>query len=122
MRLPLFAKTHGNSVRGVHFEEMVDAAREGRAVKAVAQELGNQNIRRALDVVAGAGVAFDAHAQLAQLLNPAPHLLARDADFFGDLCAADDDSGILGQERKQAVDAPVGGAGKIGQSFCCHRE
>ena len=59
-------------------------------------------------MIAGTGVAFYAHPQFAHFLDPAPNLLARYTDFLGDFFSADDDGGILGEEREQRVDAPVG--------------
>ncbi len=44
--LALFAKLHGDRVRGIHFEEMVDAPGERRAEEAMAQELRDQNVRQ----------------------------------------------------------------------------
>src|SRR5271156_383036 len=84
VRFALFAELHSDSVRGIHFEEMVDAAGERRAEEAMAQELRYENVRGALDVISGVRVALDAHTELAHFLNPAPDLLARDADFLGD--------------------------------------
>ena len=122
VRLACFTQAHCNSIGRVHFEEMIDPPGKRRAVESMAQQLRNQNVGRALDVVAGAGVSLNAYAQLAQRLNPAPHLLPRHANFFGDLRAADDDGRILGKERQQPVNAPVSCAGKSCQSFGRHRE
>jgi hypothetical protein len=72
-------------------------------------------------VIAGVRVALHAHAQLAHFLNPAPDLLAGDADFLGDFRAADDDGRIFGEQREQRVDAPVGDARQIRHSFGGHR-
>ena len=68
---------------------MVDASRERRAVQAAGEHVGDENIRDAFDVIAGAGMALHANAQCAQLLNPSPNLLPRDADFLRDFRAAD---------------------------------
>ncbi len=51
-------------------------------------------------MVALAGMAVDGYAEGAQLLDPAPHRIFRDADFFGDFCAADYDRGIFGEQRE----------------------
>ncbi len=75
---------------------------------------------RALDVIAGVRVALNAHAELAQFFDPAPDLLARNADFLGDFRAADDDGGVFGEQREQRVNAPVGYARQIRHSFRGH--
>ena len=120
VRLARFAQAHGDGVRGIGFEEMVDAARERRAVESMAQHLRSENVRHALDVVAGARVAFDPHAEGAQFFDPAPDLLARDADFLGDFGAADDDGRVFGEQRQQRVNAPVGGAREVCHSLRGH--
>src|ERR1700735_2430531 len=95
--LSLFAELHGDGVRRVDFEEVIDAAREGSAKQPPGQELGNENVRSAFDVIAGPRMTFYAHTQFAHFLDPAPDLLPRYADFLGNLFPADDDCGILGQ-------------------------
>jgi len=117
-----FAELHGHGVGGVDFEEMVDAAREGCARELVAEKLRREDVGNALDVVAGGGVSFDADAESAQLFDPAPDLLAGDANLLGDFCAADDDGGIFGEEGEQGVDAAVGGAGKSSHARGGHWE
>ena len=84
---------------------MIDAARERRSRKLVAEKLRREDVGDALDVIASGGVSFDADAESAQLFDPAPDLLARDANLLGDFCAADDDGGIFGEEGKQAKDS-----------------
>ena len=122
VRLAGFAELHGDVVGRVDFEEMVDAAREGCARESVAEKLRRENVGNALDVIAGGGVSFDADAESAQLFDPAPDLLAGDANFLGDFCAADDDGGIFGEEGEQGVDTAVGGAGKGGHARGGHWE
>src|SRR6202040_1445540 len=107
-----FAELHGHSVGRIDFEEVIDAAREGRPRELTAEELRREDIGNALNMVAGGGMSFHADAQSAQVFDPAPELLAGDADLLGDLRAADDDGGIFGKEGEQRVDATVGGAGK----------
>ncbi len=63
VRLACFAKAHGDRVRGVNFEKMMDAPRERRAVQPMAQHLRDQNVRHALDVVAGMRMPLHPHAQ-----------------------------------------------------------
>ena len=121
VRLARFAQLHRDRVRRIDFEEMKDAARERRAVKAMAEHLRGENVRHALDVIARARVALHPHAELAQLFDPAPHLLARDADFLGDFRAADHDRRVFGEQRQQRVNAPVGGAGQVYSAFRRHR-
>ena len=82
VRLAGFAELHGDVVGGVDFEEMVDAAREGCARELVAEKLRRENVGNALDVIAGGGVSFDADAESAQLFDPAPDLLAGDANLL----------------------------------------
>ena len=108
MRLAIFAEVHGDGIGRVNFEKVVNAARKRRAVEAVAQELRNENVRRALDVVTSVRMTFEFYAQRAQFFDPAPDLLPRYADFFGDFCAADDDGGIFGEQRQERINAPVG--------------
>jgi len=88
----------------------------------VAEKLRRENVGDSLDVIAGGGVSFDADAESAQLFDPAPDLLARDANLLGDFCAADDDGGIFGEEGEEGVDAAVGGAGKGGHARGGHWE
>ena len=122
VRLARFAELHGDGIGGVDFEEMVDAARERCAGKLVAEKLRRQNVGHALDVIAGGGVSLDANAEGAQLFDPAPDLLAGDANLPGDFCAADNDGRIFGEERQQGVDTAVGGAGKGGHARGGHWE
>jgi len=122
VRLAGFAELHGDIVGGIDFEEMIDAAREGCARELVAEKLRGENVRNTLDVIAGGGVSFDADAESAQLFDPAPDLLARDANLLGDFRAADDDGGIFGEEGEKGVDAAVGGAGKGGHARGGHWE
>ena len=89
-------------------------------MEAAAQHLRNENIGHAFDVIAGAGMALHADAESAQLLNPSPHLLARDADFLGNFRAADHDGGVFGEEREERVDAAVRGAGQVRYWFIAH--
>ena len=117
-----FAELHGDVVGGIDFEEMVDAARESCAGESVAEKLRRENVGNALDVIAGGGMSFDANAESAQLFDPAPDLLTRDADLLGDFCAADDDGGIFGEQREKGVNAAVGGAGKGGHARGGHWE
>ncbi len=122
MRLAIFAEVHGDRVGGVNFEKMVDAARERRAIETVAQKLRDENVRHALDVVAGARMSLQLHAERAQFFDPAPDLLPRYADFFGDFRAADDDGGVFGEQREERVNAAVGGAREIRDSLGRHWE
>ena len=62
-------------------------------------------------------MALHPHAERAQFFDPAPDLLPRDADFFGDFRAADDDGRVFGEQRQQRVNAPVGGAREIAIRF-----
>ena len=110
VRLAAFAELHRDGIGGINFEVVIDAASEGCAEQAVAEELRGQDVRDAFDVISGASVAFYAYSQPAHFLDPAPNLLARYTDFFGDFFSADDDGGILGEEREQRVDAAVGRA------------
>ena len=64
VRLACFAEVHGDGVRRIDFEKVIDAPRERRAVQAVAQELRRQNVGHALDVIARVRMAFHAHAEL----------------------------------------------------------
>ena len=122
VRLAGFTELHGDGVGGVDFEEMIDAARERRSRELVAEELRREDVGDSLDVIAGGGVSFDADAESTQLFDPAPDLLAGDANLPGDFCAADDDGGIFGEEGEQGVDAAVGGAGKRGHARGGHWE
>src|ERR1700751_4785202 len=103
VRLAGFAELHCHSVGRVDFEEVIDAAREGRSCQLVAEKLWGEDIGNALDVIAGGGMSFHEDAESAQLFDPAPDLLARHADFLRDLSAADDDGGIFGEEGEQGV-------------------
>src|SRR5579862_4318689 len=67
-------------------------------------------------------MSFDADAESTQLFDPAPDLLAGDANLLGDFRAADDDGGIFGEEGEEGVDAAVGGAGKRGHARGGHWE
>lgn len=87
----------------------------------MAEKLGGEDVWNALDVVSGAGMPFYAYAQTAHFLDPAPNLLACNADFLGDFLSADDDGGVLGKEREQRVDAPVGCARQVRHTFGGHR-
>ena len=122
VRFAGFAELHGDIVRRIDFEEMIDAAREGCSRELVAEKLRRENVGNALDVIAGGGVSFDADAESAQLFDPAPDLLAGDANLLGDFCAADDDGGVFGKEGEEGVDAAVGGAGKGGHARGGHWE
>jgi len=122
VRLAGFTELHGDGVGGIDFEEMIDAARERRSRELVAKELRRKDVGDSLDVIAGGGVSFDADAESAQLFDPAPDLLSRDANLLGDFRAADDDRGIFGKEGEQGVDAAVGGAGKRGHARGGHWE
>lgn len=96
VRLAGFAKLHCHIVGRVDFKEVIDAAREGRPRELTAEELRREDIGNALDVIAGGGVSFHADAEGAQLFDPAPDLLAGNADLLGDFRAADDDGRIFG--------------------------
>src|ERR1700683_2800049 len=67
-------------------------------------------------------MTLHANSQFAHFLYPAPRLLPRHADLFGDLFAADDDCRILRQQRQQGIDAPVGRSRQISHSLGSHRE
>ena len=71
-----------------------------------------ENVGHAFDLIAGARMALHADAQRAQRFDPAPDRRARHADFVRDLCAADHDHRVFGEQREQRVDAPVGGPRK----------
>ena len=88
----------------------------------VAEKLRRKDVGDSLDVIAGGGVSFDADAESAEFFDPAPDLLAGDANLLGDFCAADDDGGIFGEEGEQGVDAAVGGAGKSSHARGGHWE
>ena len=113
MKLACLGHADGYGVGRVGLEVMEDALLEWRAAKARGKKLGGEDVRDALDVIARAGMAFDIDAGFAELLNPGPDGLALDADFFGDLRAADDDGGILGQKGEQGVNSAIRGAGEI---------
>jgi len=66
-------------------------------------------------------VALDAHHPTRAASESSAHLLARDTDLFCNLCAADDDRGVLGQEGQQPVNAPVGGSGRLANRFVAIR-
>ena len=90
---------------------------KGVPVKTVAEQLRRQNVRHAFDVIARSRVSLHPHAELAQLLDPAPDLLPRNANFLGDFRAADDDRRVLREQSQQRVDAPVRGIRRIGNRF-----
>src|SRR6185437_9576497 len=117
---PGFAQAHGHRIRRIDFEKVVDAPRERRAMQPAAEHLWDENIGHALDVVAGARMALHSNTKRAELLNPSPYLLPRDADFFCDLRAADHDGGVFRQESEQRVDATVRGAGQDGYWSVTH--
>ena len=75
------------------------------------QQCRAENVRHALDAVTGARIAFDPHAQRAQLLRPRPDRRAPHTHFPGDLLSADHDHRVIGEQRQQSVHPPVGGAG-----------
>src|ERR1700683_776346 len=100
---------------------MINAPRERCAVKPVAQELRRQDIRRPLDVISRRRMSLHAHAEFAQFLDPAPDLLPRHANFFGDLRSADHNRRVLDQQGQQRVQPPVGRPRQISHPFRSHR-
>ena len=91
VRLAGASQIEGDGVGRAGFEEMMDALAEDGAVQLPAQQAGRQHVGHAFDLIAGARMALDAHAERAQPLRPVPHRRARDADFPRDFLAADDD-------------------------------
>lgn len=117
-----FAEMERDGVGRIGFKEMVDALRERSAGEAMAEHLRREDIGDALNVIAGAGMSLDADTELAEFFNPAPDLLARDADFAGDFRTANDDGRVFEKQCEQRVDAAVGGAGKSCHALVRHRE
>ena len=115
MRRAFFAHAQSYGVGGVRLEKVKYVLGEGGAGEPVAQQLGNQNVRNLLDVIAGARVSLHSHAERAQFLHPGPDRGAGNANFFGDLWAADHDGGILRQQCQQGIDALVGRPSKFRQ-------
>ena len=52
--------------------------------------------------------AGDVYAELAELLDEAPDFRASRADFVGDLRAAHDDGGVVGEQADDASETSVG--------------
>ena len=89
---------------------MIHAFAEWSGREPAVQQFWGECVGRFLDLIAGARVALHAHAEGAQFLHPVPDGGARDADFAGDFCAADDEHGIVSEQGKKGIDAAVGDA------------
>ncbi len=108
VRLAALSKRHCDGVGRISFEEMVDAFSERSRMQPPVQQFRCEDVGHLFDLIAGARMALHAHAQRAQLFDPAPHGEARYADFARDFRAADDNHRVVGKQREQRVDAPIG--------------
>ena len=72
------------------------------------QQFRREDVRHLFDLIPGARMALHSNAQRAQPLDPAPHSEARHACFPCDFRAADDDHAVVGKQRQQRVNAPIG--------------
>ena len=71
-------------------------------------DIREQEIGNSAKLITGGGVSGDVNAKLAELLDEAPDFRASRADFFGDLGAAHDDGGIVGEQADNASKTGVG--------------
>ena len=67
------AEVHRDAIRRVDFEEVVNAFPENAAFQSLAQRVGREDVGSLFEEVAGVLLAFDAHAEIAQAIDPAPH-------------------------------------------------
>src|SRR5258708_37646226 len=95
---------------------MMDFFAEHAAFKLLPKQVRRENVCYSLQKISGIRLAFDPHTNFAQALDPSPHRRTRNADLFGDARAADGDSGVVGKQREQGSEPPVGCARERGMS------
>ena len=106
------AQLHRDAIRRIDFEEVVNAFAEDTAFQTLAQRVGREDVGRFFEKVAGVLLAFDAHTEIAESIDPAPHRRARNADLARNACAADNNCRVFGEEVQQRCDAAVGRSGE----------
>src|SRR4029077_20746635 len=104
MRFTTLPESHRDGVGRVNLEEMEDAFSEGAGMESLVQNLRREDVGTPLDLIAGARMALHANAERAQFFDPIPYSAARHANFAGDFGAANDDHGVVGEQREERVD------------------
>ncbi len=99
---------HGSGVGRVDFVIVLDVFGEDRVFYERRDDVREKEIGDGAELITGGGVSGDVNAELAELLDEAPDFRASRADFVGDLGAAHDDGGIVGEQADDASETSVG--------------
>ena len=87
---------------------MLDVFGEDGLLYERSNEVRKKEIGDGAELITGGGVSGDVYAELAELLDEAPDFRASRADFVGDLRAAHDDGGVVGEQADDASETSVG--------------